>query len=122
MIAENETGKAAHCGICSDSAYEALCDLFRTNQVSRALVFGSFARGEQSRRSDIDLLLVQETSARFFNRYDTLYERISSLLQPYSVDLLIYTEKELAILSSRKFIQSVLKEGKVIYESETATS
>lgn len=122
MAAKRDTGEAVHCGICDDATYSALCVLFREHKILRALVFGSFARGEQSRRSDIDLLLVQDTSARFFDRYDALYAELSALLEPYAVDLLIYTEKELAALSARKFIQTVLEEGEVIYESETAAS
>ena len=54
-----------------------------------------------------------------FDRYDGLYAEISRQLAPYAVDLLIYTEAELAALSSRTFIQTILQEGVVIYESKT---
>jgi predicted nucleotidyltransferase len=111
-----------YCGICDDATYKGLCDLFRIHQVARAMVFGSFARGEPSRRSDVDLLLVQETTARYFDRYDTFYAEVSTLLKPHAVDLVIYTEDELDTLSSRKFIQKIMEEGVVIYESKAAAS
>ena len=109
------------CGICDDVIYDALCNLFRTHHIIRSILFGSFARGDQSRKSDIDLLLIQETSERFFDRYEGIYTEISQLLKTYPVDLLIYTEAELNVLSSRKFIQTIMREGVTIYEQKTAT-
>ncbi|MGQ9815929.1 MAG: nucleotidyltransferase family protein, partial [Candidatus Roseilinea sp.] len=35
--------------------------------VQKAIAFGSFGRGEPSPRSDLDLLLIQNTDKRFFD-------------------------------------------------------
>ncbi len=51
--------------------------IFEKYHVLRALVFGSLARGEASRRSDIDLLVVQHTDKRFLERYDGLLRDLS---------------------------------------------
>ena len=110
------------CNICDDVTFGKLYRLFESCNVIKAVVFGSFARGDQSRRSDIDLMLIQETSARFFDRYNGLYANISKLLSGRPVDLLVYTEDELNTMSLRKFIQHILREGVVIYEQNAATS
>ena len=108
--------------ICNDSAFEQLCALFRAHGVTRAVVFGSFARGDQTKRSDLDLMLVQNTDKSFFRRYDGLYEEICRILVDHAVDLLIYTKRELDQMASRTFIQSILREGVAIYEPATAAS
>lgn len=51
------------------------------------MVFGSLARVEASRRSDLDLIVVVDTDARFLDRYDAL----------------------LAPIAHRRFIASVLR-------------
>ena len=89
---------------------------------NEAILFGSHARGDQSKRSDIELLLVQETSQRCLDRSNGLYAQISELLSDSPVDILIYTPAELKSLSSRKFIQTVLNKGRIIYEYETSAS
>ncbi len=86
--------------------------------IQRAIVFGSLARGEPSRRSDLDLLVIQKTDKRFLDRYDGILSEITEVVRGRDVDLLIYTPEELQMMSDRLFIRTALKEGIVIYESE----
>ncbi len=88
----------------------------------KAVLFGSFARGTQSRHSDIDLMLIQKTDRRFLDRYNELYPEIMRLFRGRGVDLLIYTPEEIAAISHRKFIQTILQKGVTIYEQGTTTS
>jgi len=106
------------CEICDTETFDKLCRLFESYNIIKAIVFGSFARNDQSRHSDIDLMLVQDTSSRFFDRYNGIYAKISKLLYNNPVDLLIYTANELKQLSVRKFVMNILKEGVVIYEQD----
>ena len=92
--------------------------IFEKHHVLQAIVFGSLARGEASRHSDLDLIVVQETDKRFLDRYDDLLREIVQAVPGRDVDLLIYTPQELAKMTDRPFIATALKEGKVIYESE----
>ena len=92
--------------------------IFEQHRIVRALVFGSLARGEASRRSDLDLLLVQETDKRFLERYDGLLREITRAVPGRDVDLLIYTPQELEQLGHRPLIATALREGKTLYESE----
>lgn len=95
-----------------------LAPVFHRHAVRRAIVFGSLARGDESRRSDLDLIVIQETDKRFLDRYDALASEITACVAGRDVDLLIYTERELAQIRDRPLIASALREGKVIYESE----
>lgn len=90
--------------------------IFEKHHVLRALVFGSLARGEASRRSDVDLLVVQPTDKRLLERYDGLLRDITRAVVGRDVDLLIYTPQELAQLAHRPLIVAALRDGKVIYE------
>ncbi len=91
---------------------------FEKHRVLRAIVFGSLARGEGSRRSDVDLIIVQNTEKPFLDRYEDISYEITRAVPGRDVDLLIYTPEELVQLSHRRWIANVLKEGKTIYESE----
>lgn len=92
--------------------------VFEKHRVLRAILFGSMARGEASRRSDVDLLVVQDTDRRFLDRYDPLLRDIVGAVPGRDVDLLIYTPRELELLSDRPLVATALREGKVLYESE----
>ena len=92
--------------------------VFKKHKIKKAILFGSLARDDESRRSDIDMILVQNTSLRFLDRYDKLLAAFSQALPEWDVDLLIYTPSELAAISSRRLIQQALKEGKLLYESK----
>jgi len=101
-----------------DELVARLRPIFEEHGVLRAILFGSLARGEASRRSDLDLILVQDTDKRFLDRYDDLLGEIAQVVSGRDVDLLIYTPQELARLTDRPFLKRALSEGRVIYESE----
>lgn len=85
----------------------------------RAIVFGSVARGDASQRSDLDLILVKRTTQRFLDRYEGVLYDLYDLAPEREIEALIYTPEELDQLSSRPFIATALREGKVIYEAES---
>ena len=94
---------------------QILSPIFSQNQVKRALLFGSSARGTRSRKSDLDILIIMDSEKRFFHRFDPFNE-IYDRLPGWAIDLLIYTPEELEQISHRPFIQRLLREGKTIYE------
>ena len=95
---------------------KTLAPVFRKYRVLRALVFGSMARGEATRRSDVDLILIQDTDKRFFDRYDGLFEDVGTKIKDRAVEMLIYTPQELEKIKHRPFVARALREGKTIYE------
>jgi predicted nucleotidyltransferase len=94
-----------------------LAPIFTRYGVERAFVFGSVARGEQTRRSDIDLIVIQETDKRFLDRYEGILADIHTALRR-GVDLLIYTPKEFEDLPRTAFVRRMISDSKVIYERQ----
>ena len=92
--------------------------IFRKYDVLQAVAFGSLATGDASRRSDLDLIIIQNTSKRFLDRYTGILQELSSAVTDRDVDLLIYTPQELTQLAERPFLQQALREGTIIYESQ----
>ena len=94
---------------------DLLRPVFKQKGVEKALIFGSYSRHMETRKSDIDLMIIVDTEKRFFDRYDdfnAIYDRLHGI----GVDILIYTPDELDKISHRAFIQKILKEGYPIYE------
>ena len=98
-----------------DNLKKTLAPLFKRQGVLKAVVFGSFARKTESRKSDLDLMIIVPTKDRFFERYESFNE-IYELIKGPAIDMLIYTPEEFNNISHRSFIQRVLKEGSTIYE------
>lgn len=82
----------------------------------RIVLFGSLATGEVSETSDLDLLIVKETSVPFYERL-----REVALLCPLDVgaDLLVYTpdEVEEATRENRFFRDEILAKGREVYRA-----
>lgn len=87
---------------------------FKKHNIIKAIVFGSYARKAENRKSDLDLILVQKTEKRFFERYDDIID-IYGYLKGIPTDILIYTPEELSRMSARPFIRNALEEGVTIY-------
>jgi predicted nucleotidyltransferase len=86
--------------------------------VQKAILFGSLARGDVTPFSDLDLIIVQDTDARFLDRLEPFYAGLDLRVD---ADILVYTPDELAELQTwNPFIQQAMREGEVIYEAEPA--
>jgi len=81
-----------------------------------AIVFGSVARGEADEWSDLDLVIVADTTRPFLERYRD-FEGIYDVWP--RLDLLIYTPEEFRHMRAegRPFIEHVLGEGVVVHET-----
>jgi len=97
---------------------ECLAPVLQRYGILKAVVFGSVARGEPSRHSDVDLILVQRTDKRFFDRYEGLDLDLARAFPYAAIEMLIYTPEEWEWMQKRRFIANALREGQVIYESE----
>lgn len=90
-----------------------LNEYFKKKQVEKVLLFGSFARGTATRRSDLDLIIIKETSDRFLKRFDEFYDLYD--IVPSAIDLLIYTPQEWGEIQSRRFFVTIMKEARTVY-------
>jgi predicted nucleotidyltransferase len=80
------------------------------------IAFGSVARGEADAWSDLDLIIVADTTRPFFERFKDfagLYEVWPRL------DLLVYTREEFArmVAEENPLVQRALEEGVVLHEA-----
>lgn len=80
------------------------------------VLFGSYARGNARKESDVDLLIIAESDFPRFKRSCELYK----LLRPYPfpMDLIVYTPEEIkkGKKSPISFVSRVLQEGEVVYD------
>ncbi len=90
--------------------------VFERHNIEKAILFGSFATGRQSRKSDVDLILVKSTTQRYFDRFEGLLEDLYRAIPGREIECFVYTPQELASISHRLFIRRALGEGTVIYE------
>jgi predicted nucleotidyltransferase len=90
-----------------------LKDLLGQKDIQKFILFGSFARGTQTSDSDVDLIVVVETSERFLDRYDELLPFLHDALRPHAVSPLIYTPTELDRMRERPFgiVATACEEG-----------
>jgi predicted nucleotidyltransferase len=86
----------------------------------RVYLFGSYARGDQTAASDIDLLIVEdEAFGPDRNRWSEL-KRIRRALRPFRVpkDILVYSQDEFETWekSVNHIVARAAREGKLVYE------
>jgi predicted nucleotidyltransferase len=81
----------------------------------KVIVFGSYAKGTATIRSDLDLLVIQETDLPRARRADALLPMLAQLLLP--VDVHVYTPEEVEALGREdlSFLQSILRSGRVVF-------
>jgi predicted nucleotidyltransferase len=93
----------------------SLTPIFRQYKIQKAILFGSFARGEETRRSDVNLILLQETNKRFFDRYHGLLFDLTNAVKERDVWPLVYTPLEFENMQSRSLIRHAMQESIVIF-------
>jgi predicted nucleotidyltransferase len=82
----------------------------------QVILFGSYARGEATDRSDVDLMVVAETGLPRHKRAVGLYKQFRPY--PFGMDIVVYTPQEIeeGKKSALTFVSTVLREGKTLYE------
>ena len=88
---------------------QVIAEYFKTQPVLKAWLFGSFARGEETPQSDVDILVVLDHSQPVGLKFFGMYEDLRQLLGR-NVDLV--TERSLAPFARK----SVERDRQLIYE------
>ena len=78
----------------------------------RAVLFGSYARGDADAYSDVDLLIVCPTERRLFDRHELFADVMDAFP---GCDLLVYTLDEFVELRERGVVYEALREGIELY-------
>jgi len=100
-------------GMSLPSAIERIVEELKPEII---ILFGSYAYGDPNPHSDVDLLVMMETSASPKERSWAVSRLL--LPRPFPVDILIKTPKEVeeALKSGDFFLREILRRGKVLYE------
>src|SRR3990172_5884708 len=95
---------------------EAVRRIVETLHPEKIILFGSYARGNPTSDSDVDLLVIMETDLPVTERYLT----VSRLLRPrpFPVDILVKRPQEIqtSLEKGDFFIREIIEQGKVLYE------
>ena len=86
---------------------------------NRVILFGSYARGESTPDSDVDLLVITPVEKK------TADKAVDILLQvrpPFPIDLLVRTPEQVQerLELGDVFMREVLEQGQVLYEADNA--
>lgn len=98
---------------------EVVDRLKREYQPRKVVLFGSYACGVPDADSDIDLLVVKETSERPIDRRVRVSRIISDPTRRTLVEVLVLTPDELdrRLECGDAFIREVLTRGRTLYEA-----
>jgi len=97
---------------------EVVARIARAMRPRKIVLFGSRARGEARLESDIDLLVIADSTEPRYRRSAPLYGLLSDILAP--MDILVYTPAEVDDWREvpQAFVTTALREGKVLYEDQ----
>ncbi len=92
---------------------QRIADKFNPEKI---ILFGSYASGNASNNSDLDLLIVKDTDLPRHRRSFDIHKSLIGLMIP--IDILVYTKKEFEEEKKEKssFLNSAIKTSKVLYE------
>ncbi len=93
-----------------------------TERIARALqpeqivLFGSYACGQPTPDSDVDLLVIMNTNLQPLDRYLAVSQILDP--RPFPVDIIVKTpaEVEQGLQRGDTFITAIMREGVVLYE------
>jgi uncharacterized protein len=95
---------------------QAVERIARELQPEAIILFGSYAYGQPTPDSDVDLLVIWETELPHLERYLAVSQLLAP--RPFPVDILVKTPKELAqaLASGDFFLKEIVSQGEVLYE------
>lgn len=83
----------------------------------QVILFGSYGYGEPQQDSDIDLLIIKETSEPFFDRWVTVRRILSDPTRTIPLEIFVLTPDEVSrrLAAGDQFLEEILERGKVLY-------
>jgi predicted nucleotidyltransferase len=83
----------------------------------KVILFGSYANGSPDKDSDIDLLVIKETSERFIDRWVTVQKILTGMHRSIPLETLVLTPEEVErrLKIGDQFIADVVEKGELLY-------
>jgi predicted nucleotidyltransferase len=98
------------------SVNEVISKIVDCYKPEKIIIFGSYARNEHTRDSDLDLLIVKDTDQSFVQRQRSVRSLFDK--QMFAMDILVYTPAEFE--KQRNWLNNIIniaiKTGKLVYE------
>lgn len=107
-----------------EKVIQGIVEILRQDYAPQQIIlFGSYAEGNQRRDSDIDLLIIKETSERFIDRWVTAQRILTGTHRSISVETFVLTSQEIEerLAVGDQFIAEILKKGRVLYDAKGVT-
>lgn len=88
----------------------------------RIILFGSYAHGNPRPGSDIDLLIIKETSDRFIDRYVAVRRILSDPTRKVPLEVLVLTPEEVCrrLAIGDQFVAEILEKSEVLYGARSS--
>ncbi len=103
--------------VVKDTIQKILDKLVTGYAPQKVILYGSYAYGKPDRDSDIDLLIIKETTERFIDRWVTVQQILTGTHPSIPVETLVLTpqemEKRLSI--GDQFVEEIITRGEVLY-------
>lgn len=83
----------------------------------KIILFGSYAHGEPTQDSDVDLLIIKNTDKRPIDRWVEVKKLLRGIAPGLPISPLVYTEREIDERNAIQdfFIEEIFENGEVIY-------
>ncbi len=83
----------------------------------KVILYGSYAYGKPDRDSDIDLLIIKDTSERFIDRWVTVQQILTGTHPSIPVETLVLTPQEMErrLAIGDQFVEEIITRGEVLY-------
>lgn len=83
----------------------------------KVILFGSYAHGKPRPGSDIDLLIIKDTSDRLIDRWVEVRRVLSDPGRKLPLETLVLTPQEVArrLAIGDQFVAEIMEKGKVLY-------
>jgi len=102
--------------VTRETLNEIVRRIVRELQPQKIILFGSYGYGSPTPDSDVDLLVIMETSDRPADRYLAVSRLIRP--RPFPLDILVKTPAEIAeaMVKGDVFIREIVTRGQTLYE------
>lgn len=86
-------------------------------QPERIVLFGSWAYGDPTAESDVDLLIIKRTPQPFHKRWAEVYQLVQPLVRGVDFSPFVFTPEEVArrTRAHDPFLEEVLSRGQTLY-------
>lgn len=109
--------------MASSHAIERVCrDIAKEFRPERIILFGSYAYGDPTPDSDVDILVVMPFSGSPNEQAIAIRNHVTRQGAPFAMDLLVRTPEWVAYRATNEdwFVREILERGKVMYEAAHA--